>query len=177
MKIMKAGRCRYRLFVWLIMIVKSAMLAVPSPAFAEYFGSGLQKGGHTVYLGDGGINPIGGGTIYRSAFQVPCNCTLLKIGMMTPEVVGNITIDVWVDSFANWLPTDADSLFDVASEPVISDASTDNEIEVSSFDSDEDDWEAGDIVMINVDAVTTLKEVIIFLEWERAVTVSIYRGL
>jgi hypothetical protein len=130
-------------------------------------GDTMREGGAVIYLGDGGANAITAGTKYYAVIPVPYNCDLKSVKLLTPETSGNITIDLWVDSFANWPPTNADSLFDSASEPTISDASSDNEVEVTSFDGGEADFAKGDIIILNVDSITTLKEVNVFLEWEK----------
>lgn len=86
---------------------------------------------------------------------------LEEIGLCTDETSGSITIDVWIDEKGATTGlaeiTDADSLFDTASEPTISDASSDNCVAVTSFDSGEDtDIPAGTCYVINVDAASTL---------------------
>lgn len=127
----------------------------------------MRESGPTFYLGDGGSTAISTGVKYHACVNVPFDFTLQKVKMLTPETTGSITIDLWVDAFANWPPTNADSLYDTATEPTIAAAGTDNEIEDTDFDSGEADFTKGDIVCVNVDAVDTLKEVLIFLEGVR----------
>jgi len=131
----------------------------------------LKIDGCTVNLGNGS-DAITTGTKWTRAFKVPFKHDLTSITVITNETSGSITIDVWKDvaGDTNGLAniTDADSLFDTASEPAISDASSDNTVEVTSFDSGEATDVAADTwYVINVDSVSTLTFVAVSFEFTR----------
>ncbi len=106
----------------------------------------VMKAGAVLVL-DGGGSAISTGE-KKVYIRWPFNCTLTKITLLA-DTSTTTTIDVWKDSYANFPPTDADSLFDTESEPAISAAL---KSETTSFDSGEDSITAGDIMCVNVDA-------------------------
>ncbi len=130
----------------------------------------LKTDGACVIIGDG-TNAITTGTKWNTAFRVPFKHTLDKVILTTSETSGSITIDIWSDvpgaTTGLSALTDADSLFDVSPEPTISNASTDNYVEVTSFDSGEASNNAGDWYVVNVDSVATLKMVNVCFEFSR----------
>ena len=113
----------------------------------------------TVHVGGSG-DVITAGTKYTTYFKTPYELTLDGILFTTAETLGSCTIDVWVGKedavtgLANI--SDADSLFDTATEPSIADASTDRATWVTSFDSGENIIPLGGVIGVTVDACTTL---------------------
>jgi hypothetical protein len=104
-------------------------------------------------------------------FRIPFKHTLNSVILTTDENLGTITIDVWIDEAGGSTGlddvTDADSLFDTASEPTM-DASSDQYVETVIFDS----GEAVDIItnsyyIVNIDAVSTLTKVNVDFDFTR----------
>ena len=130
----------------------------------------MKTEGATISLGDWSAE-VADGAYYSKAFRVPFKATLTKIILTSDGNVGSCTIDVWSDAASATTGmdniTDADSLFDTATEPAIADASADNYFEVTSFDDGESAIAAGDWVVVNVDACTTLTGLNISFEMTR----------
>lgn len=138
---------------------------------AVHVASVLKIEGFTISLGNDS-DAITTGTKILKTVRVPFKHDLSKIRLTTDETSGSITVDVWVDEAGatNGLAavTDADSLFDTASEPAIADASSDNDVEVTSFDSGEaTDIPAGSYYVINVDSASTLTYVAVSFQMTR----------
>jgi hypothetical protein len=95
--------------------------------------------------------------------QVPFACTITKATLLADQT-GSIVIDIWKDTYANYPPTDADSIT-ASAVPTISSAT-------KSVDSTLTGWTtsitAGDILMFNVDSCTSIKVVLVSLEVTRA---------
>ena len=120
----------------------------------------MKTEGFSITLGNGS-DAITTGTKMLKKVRVPFKHDLSKIVLTTNETAGSITIDVRIDEPGATTGlseiTDADSLFDTASEPSIADASSDNFVETTSFDTGEaTDIPAGSYYVIAVDAASTL---------------------
>ncbi len=90
--------------------------------------------------------------------EVPFDCTITA-GSLFADQSGSIVVDLWVDSYANYPPTDADSI--TASAPLtISGA-------IKSTDSTLTGWTKtltkGQIIYYNVDSCTTIEKVLVSL--------------
>jgi len=137
----------------------NAILSAESPL--SDFPIALRTKVITVGVGNGS-DAISTGINWTRAYTVPGKCDLTKIEITTNEVSGSITLDFWVDEpgAADGLAaiTDADSLFDTATEPAIADASSDNTPPATTtFDTGEAvDIPAGSRIVPNVDAAATL---------------------
>lgn len=98
----------------------------------------------------------GGGSVIATGIkgdlEIPFACTINRVTMMA-DVSGSIVIDVWKDSYANFPPTDADSIT-ASAPPTISSA-------LKSQDSTLTGWTkaiaAGSILRFNVDSCSTIK--------------------
>ena len=96
-----------------------------------------------------GIN--GGGssitTGVKGFIQVPWNCTITSVTLLS-DVSTTTTVDIWVDTLANYPPTDADSITAAAVPTITTDT--------DSTDSTLTGWTttvtAGDCIGFNVDA-------------------------
>jgi len=90
--------------------------------------------------------------------EVPAACTISQVTMLANES-GSIIVDIWKDTYANFPPTDADSITAVA-PPTITTAQ-------KSQDSTLTNWtislSAGDILAFNVDSCTTITKVTIII--------------
>ncbi len=130
----------------------------------------MKTDGFCIALGNG-TDAIAAGAYYSKAVRVPFKATLAKVILTTVKTTGALTIDVWIDapSATTGLQaiTDADSLFDTATEPAIADASQDSYVEVTSFDAGENAIAAGDWIVVNADGTPTLTEANVCFELTR----------
>jgi hypothetical protein len=94
---------------------------------------------------------------------IPFACTILEVTMLADHS-GSIVVDIWKDTYANFPPTDADSIT-ASAPPTISTA-------VKSQDSTLTGWTtsiaAGNILRFNVDSVTDIQRVSIALKVRRS---------
>lgn len=91
---------------------------------------------------------------------VPFACTISSWDL-TADQSGSITIDVWKDTYANFPPTNADSITN-GHEPALSTAQ-------KAQDTDLSDWSsvtitANDYLMFNVDSCTTITKAVLILK-------------
>jgi hypothetical protein len=92
--------------------------------------------------------------------QVPFACTINSVTALA-DASGAIVVDIWKDTYANYPPTDADSI--TASAPV-----TISGPAIKSQDTTLTGWTtsiaAGDCLRFNVDSVSTITRVTIILK-------------
>lgn len=145
-------------------------VAITTPATGQvlkYNGSAWVNGGvpgpRTVtFVIDGGGSVISTGA--KDGFvRSPISGTITKVTTLSSDAAatsGSIVIDVWKDTYANYPPTNADSIT-ASAPPTISSG-------IKSEDSTLTGWTtavtAGDIFGITVDSVTSLKHVTLILE-------------
>jgi len=114
-----------------------------------------------TFVIDGGGSAITTG-VQRDVY-IPYSGTITAVTMLADQT-GNITVDLWKDTYANYPPTDADSIT-AAAPPTISSA-------VKSQDSTLTGWttsiSAGDIIRPNVDSCDTIEAVTITLTITRS---------
>jgi len=120
-----------------------------------------QKLADIAFIIDGGGSAITTGQ--KGHLEIPFACTINRVTMLADQS-GSIVVDIWKDSYANFPPTDADSITDVT-PPTIAGA-------VKAQDSTLTDWTvaiaAGDILAYNVDSVATVERVLISLRAVRS---------
>lgn len=113
--------------------------------------------GDIAFVIDGGGYAITTGE--KGHIEIPFACTIQQVTMKADQV-GSIVVDVWKDTYANFPPTDADSITSSA-PPTISSAQ-------KSQDSVLTGWTksiaAGNILAFNVDSCTTIRRVTISLK-------------
>lgn len=106
----------------------------------------IDGGGATITTGVKGFVPV------------PFACTIIRVQLLADQS-GSIVVDIWKDTYANYPPTDADSIT-ASAVPTISAA-------VKAEDSTLTGWTtaiaAGDILGFNVDSVTTCQRVTLSL--------------
>jgi len=114
-----------------------------------------------TFVIDGGGAAITTGE--KGHLEVPFACTILQATMLADQS-GSIVVDIWKDSYANYPPTDADSIT-ASTPPTISSA-------VKSQDATLTDWTtavtAGDILAFNVDSCSTITRVTVSLKVKKA---------
>jgi len=91
--------------------------------------------------------------------EIPFTCTIDQVTMLADQS-GSIVVDIWKDTFANYPPTDADSIT-AAAVPTIS-------VDTDSQDSTLTGWTTviteGDTLRFNVDSVTSIEKLTLVLE-------------
>lgn len=117
-----------------------------------------------MMIGDG-INVITTGV--QGFVSIPVGGTITKVRLLSADAAvtsGSIVIDIWKDTYANYPPTNADSI--TASAPPTISSTTKSE------DSTLTGWTvavvAGDVFGFTVDSVTSLKRVIVELTVEES---------
>lgn len=110
-----------------------------------------------TFIIDGGGSAITTGE--KGHLEIPFACTINRVTMMADQS-GSIVVDIWKDTYANFPPTNADSIT-ASAPPTISTAQ-------KSQDSTLTGWTtaiaAGDILAFNVDSVTDIERVTISLK-------------
>lgn len=113
-----------------------------------------------------GITIDGGGsaitTGIKGFIEIPFACTITRVTMLADQS-GSAVVDIWKDTYANYPPTDADSIT-ASAVPTISTAT-------KSQDSTLTGWttsvSAGDIIGFNVDSASTITRLTITLKTTR----------
>lgn len=95
----------------------------------------------------------------KGYIRIPMNATITKWTILADQT-GDIVIDVWVDDFASYPPTDADSIT-AAAPPTLSSALADDDSTLSGWTTS---ITAGDVMGFNVDSATTVTRVTLQLE-------------
>ncbi len=113
-----------------------------------------------VFIIDGGGSAITTGQ--KGHLEIPFACTILQATLLADQS-GSIVVDIWKDTYANFPPTDADSIT-ASAPPTLSSAQ-------NSQDSTLTGWTktiaAGDILAFNVDSATTVTRVTLSLKVKR----------
>ena len=106
---------------------------------------------------DGGGSPISTGI--KGDRLIPYGCVIGKVTLLADQS-GSIVIDIWKDTYANYAPTDADSIT-ASAPPTISAA-------IKAQDETLTGWTkeiaAGDTLRFNVDSCATIQRAILVLE-------------
>jgi len=109
-----------------------------------------------IFIIDGGGSAITTGE--KGHIRIPFKCEIQKVTLLADQS-GSIVIDIWKDTYANYPPTDADSITS-ATPPTISAAK-------KSENSDLTNWtktiNADDILAFNVDSAATITRVVLIL--------------
>ena len=126
------------------------------------------EGSAWLNFSGGGITTItfiidGGGAVITTGqkghLEIPFACTIQRATTLADQS-GSIVVDIWKDTYANFPPTDADSITSAA-PPTLAGAT-------NAQDSTLTNWTtaiaAGDILAYNVDSVATVTRVTISLK-------------
>lgn len=106
---------------------------------------------------DGGGSAIATGI--KGDLRIPFACTITKATLLADQS-GSIVVDVWKDTYANYPPTDADSITSAA-PPTISTATKSEDATLTGWTTS---IAAGDILRFNVDSATTVERVVLQLD-------------
>lgn len=109
---------------------------------------------------DGGGSQITTGI--KGDVVVDFACRVQSVTMLADQT-GSIVVDIWKDTYANFPPTDADSIT-ASATPTISSANKSQDTTLTGWNRN---ISAGDILRFNVDSVTTIQRLTIALSVER----------
>ena len=113
-------------------------------------GAGIEVEKAISFFIDGGGSAIETGI--KGGIRIPFKCEILSASLLVDQS-GSIVIDIWKDTYANYPPTDADSITS-ATPPTISATNKDEDTSLTS-------WTvaiaSGDFLMFNVDSVATVE--------------------
>jgi len=109
----------------------------------------IAKGEITLVI-DGGGAPISTGVL-PVALEIPDACTITSARLLADQT-GSIVVDIWNDTYANYPPTDADSIT-ASAPPTISAASKSEDTSLTGWDTA---LAAGDILKFNVDSCSAI---------------------
>ena len=109
-----------------------------------------------VFVIDGGGSAITTGQ--KGHIEVPFGCTILRVTLVADQS-GSIVIDIWKDTYANFPPTDADSIT-ASAPPTIT---TDTDSQDTTLTGWTTSITAGDILAFKVDSITTIERVTLSL--------------
>jgi hypothetical protein len=107
--------------------------------------------GWNIIIGTGAAEIAGG---VAGDIEVPYNCKITSVRLLADQS-GSIVIDIWKDTYANYPPTDADTITS-ATPPTITTATKSEDTTLSSWTVD---LTAGNILRFNVDSCTTIEQV------------------
>lgn len=112
--------------------------------------SGLQ------FFIDGGGSEISTGI--AGWVEVPFDCTITEARLLADQS-GSIVVDIWKDTYANYPPTDADSIT-ASAVPTISGATKSEDATLTGWTTS---VSKGDILYFSVDSVTTIQKCLVSL--------------
>ena len=102
------------------------------------------------------------GTGIRGDLVIPFNCTITQWTLLANQT-GSIVVDIWKDTYANFPPTVADSIT-ASAKPTISSAVKGQSSTLTGWTTT---FNAGDILRLNVDSVTSIQRLTVFLTLAR----------
>jgi len=113
-----------------------------------------------TFVIDGGGEAITTGG--KGHLEIPYACTIKQVTMQADQS-GSIVVDIWKDTYANFPPTDADSIT-ASAPPTISSAQKSQDTTLAGWTKS---ISSGDILAFNVDSCATIQRVTISLLVEK----------
>jgi len=117
----------------------------------------------TTRIASIGISLDGGGEVITTGIkgfvEIPYDCILTKWTLLADQT-GSIKIDIWKDTYANYPPTDADSITN-GNEPEIVNSNKAQETNLSGWSTV--NISAGDILVFNVDSCSSITRATLIL--------------
>lgn len=125
-----------------------------------HYGNDYQQAAIVATIDGGGVAVTAG---MQTWVEIPYDCNI-EAARITAQPSGSAVVDLWLDTYANFPPTNADTI------------TNSNELTLSSQDKAEKDsaqlasdgWTRaltkGEWLMVNVDSATTVEIVVIALE-------------
>lgn len=121
----------------------------------------LDDGTTTInFIKDGGGDTLSTGI--AGDIEIPFACTITGVTLLADQS-GSIVIDLWKDTYANFPPTDADSIT-ASAVPTISSATKSTDTTLTGWTTS---VSAGDIIRVNIDSVTTITRITLSLKVKR----------
>lgn len=126
---------------------------------------------------DGGVAPAsleatipffidGGGSAITTGIkgwvQVDFDCTINQVTLLADQT-GSIVVDIWKDTYANYPPTDADSIT-ASAVPTISSGTKSQDATLTGWTTS---ISAGDVFYFNVDSAATIEKCLVSLKVTR----------
>mgnify|MGYP000893364978 CR=1 FL=1 len=118
--------------------------------------------GMDIIIGNG-VDEIAAGFVLF--FEVKADITVDTVTLLA-NASGSIVIDLWKDSYANYPPTSEDSIC-ATSKPTLSGAAKSMQTTFIGWDTT---WAEGEIIGVNVDSATTVKQVTLAIRGTRTVS-------
>ena len=123
-----------------------------------YVAENIPEVGINVVIGDG-ANEISTGVAI--GVEAPFDMTIESASIFALDGnTGSIKVDVWKDTYANFPPTDADTITG-GEEPEITAGTKNQDTSLTSWTKT---ITKGDIIYFNVDSITTLTKVLVSLK-------------
>ena len=113
-----------------------------------------------AFVIDGGGQAITTGI--KGDLEIPFACEIMGVTLGADQT-GSIQVDIWKDTYANFPPTDADSIT-ASAVPAISSS---NKYQDSTLTGWTKSISAGDILRFNVDSVSTIQRCTVSLKVKR----------
>lgn len=135
--------------------------SVPSQQSVKAYVDGKRKDGGLEFVIDGGGIAITTGI--KGDLEVPFACTIVSATLLCDQS-GSIVVDVWKDTYANFPPTDADSIT-ASAPPTVSSADKAQDTTLTGWTKS---LSKGDILRFNVDSCTTITRATLSLKVEKA---------
>jgi hypothetical protein len=110
-----------------------------------------------TFIIDGGGSAITTGQ--KGHLRIPFDCEIQSVTLLADQT-GSIVIDIWKDTYANFPPTDADSIT-ASAPPTISSAQKSEDTTLTGWTKT---INAGDILAFNVDSITSITRVTLALK-------------
>jgi len=114
---------------------------------------------NTVKIGvtfDGGLETIGKGA--QGVLRIEDSFTLTEWYLLSDQI-GSIVIDVWLDTFANYPPTIADTIT-ASNKPTLSSTDKASDVTLTGWTTT---VTSGDVIKFNVDSVTDIQQCTLIL--------------
>jgi hypothetical protein len=110
-----------------------------------------------VFVVDGGGSAIEAGL--KGFLEIPFKCEIQQVTLLADQS-GSAKVDIWKDTYANFPPTDADTIT-ASNEPEISSGVKDQDSTLTSWTKT---ITAGDVLAFNVDSASTIEKLTIVLK-------------
>lgn len=118
--------------------------------------------GSLAFVFDGGGSEIPDGK--QLDIEIPFDCNLTGWTILADQS-GDIVIDVWRDTYANFPPTDSDSITSGFEPEIVASGSKAQNLDISNWGSTS--LVAGDVIRVNVDSCTIITRATLTLRFER----------
>jgi hypothetical protein len=108
----------------------------------------------------------GGGVLLEGIagdVRIPFDCTIIEATLLADQT-GSIAIDIWKDSYANFPPSNADSIT-ASAVPTITTSNKYNDDTLSGWTTA---LSTGDVLRFNIDSCTTITRCIVILKVRRS---------